>query len=139
MPQRRGLPLSPWDLLALVAAEWLGEPLDEQISRLLAELAAPTPDQRAPAGAIPAARLARFLPRLVRRTNAWVAAALGEPVTLSLARRVLCHRARVHITPAHVDVQFDLASLPIEIRLAGLDRDPGWVPAAGRIVRFLYS
>jgi hypothetical protein len=33
-------------------------------------------------------------------------------------------------------INFALAELPIEIRIAGLDRDPGWVPAAGRFIAF---
>jgi hypothetical protein len=42
----------------------------------------------------------------------------------------------VHISPSHVDVVLSLAELPVEIRLAGLDRDPGWIPAAGRYLAF---
>jgi len=54
--------------------------------------------------------------------------------------RVLCEQeARVVVTASHVDVHFRLSGLPIEIRLAGLDRDPGWVPAAGRFVAFHYE
>jgi hypothetical protein len=53
---------------------------------------------------------------------------------------VLCrHRARVNVTATHIDVFFSLAELPIEIRLAGLDRDPGWVPAAGRFIAFHFE
>jgi len=39
----------------------------------------------------------------------------------------------------HLDLFFELSEHPLEIRLAGLDRDPGWVPAAGRFVRFHYQ
>jgi hypothetical protein len=53
---------------------------------------------------------------------------------------VLCrHRARVTATATHVDVHLSLADLPIAIRLAGLDRDPGWVPAAGRFIAFHFD
>jgi hypothetical protein len=51
-------------------------------------------------------------------------------------RTVLRLRARVGVSDTHVDVHVALAELPIEVRLAGLDRDPGWVPAAGRSVAF---
>ncbi len=47
--------------------------------------------------------------------------------------------ARVKFTLTHVDVNFALQSHPIEIRLAGLDRDPGWIPAAGRYVMFSFE
>jgi hypothetical protein len=53
---------------------------------------------------------------------------------------LLCqHRARVFVTPAHVDVMLNLDRLPIEIRLARLDRNPGWLPGAGRTVTFHFE
>jgi len=36
-------------------------------------------------------------------------------------------------------VRLSLTELPLEIRLAGLDRDPGWIPAAGRFLAFHFS
>jgi hypothetical protein len=44
--------------------------------------------------------------------------------------------ARVTVTSTHLDVFFSLRDLPIEVRLSGLDRNPGWVPAAGRYIQF---
>jgi hypothetical protein len=32
-----------------------------------------------------------------------------------------------------------LATLPIELRIAGLDRDPGWIPSAGRSISFHFA
>jgi len=53
---------------------------------------------------------------------------------------ILCrHYARVRATDTHVDVYFNLADLPLAIRFAGLDRDPGWVPAAGRFILFHFN
>jgi hypothetical protein len=45
----------------------------------------------------------------------------------------------VSVTETRLDVTFALARLPFEVRLSGLDRDPGWVPAAGRYVAFHYE
>ena len=45
----------------------------------------------------------------------------------------------VEATTTHVDVALSLAGLPIAVRLAGLDRDPGWIPAAGRTVAFHFD
>ena len=59
--------------------------------------------------------------------------------TDDLANVVCRHRARITLTATHIDVFFSLAELPIEIRLAGLDRDPGWVPAAGRFIAFHFE
>jgi hypothetical protein len=44
--------------------------------------------------------------------------------------------ARVEDGGDRVDVHLPLAVLPLRVRLAGLDRDPGWIPAAGCDVRF---
>jgi hypothetical protein len=56
------------------------------------------------------------------------------------AARLLCERhARVFVTATHVDIVMRLAELPFEVRVAGLDRDPGWIPAAGRIVAFHFE
>ena len=65
--------------------------------------------------------------------------ALGIDEDTNLAKLLLHHHARVTITPTHLDVFFSLSDHPIEIRLAGLDRDPGWVPAAGRFIAFHYD
>jgi hypothetical protein len=43
------------------------------------------------------------------------------------------------VTATRVDVVFELKRLPLEVRMAGLDRDPGWVPAAGRFVAFHFE
>jgi len=81
-----------------------------------------------------AAWLDQLLPPLRRR----LAAALGVP-----ARQVgglLCRQpARIQVSPARLEVHFNLNDHPLAIRLAGLDRDPGWIPAAGRDVRFFYD
>lgn len=70
--------------------------------------------------------------------RARLARALG--VEASRAGRLLCrHPAHVRSSLTHVDVAFSLRDLPIAIRLSGLDRDPGWIPAADRIVSFRYD
>jgi hypothetical protein len=45
----------------------------------------------------------------------------------------------VLVTDTRVDIVIQLAEHAIEVRLAGLDRDPGWIPAAGRDVRFHFE
>jgi hypothetical protein len=46
------------------------------------------------------------------------------------------HRASVVVSATHLDITFSLADLPLEVRFAGIDRDPGWIPAAGKFVYF---
>lgn len=43
---------------------------------------------------------------------------------------------RVRATATHVDVVLSLQDVDLTARVAGLDRDPGWVPVLGRIVLF---
>jgi hypothetical protein len=62
--------------------------------------------------------------------------ALGSAGGAALLCRV---PARLRTTPTHVHVFIRLEEYPIEIRLAGLDRDPGWIPAAGRYVSFHFD
>jgi hypothetical protein len=42
----------------------------------------------------------------------------------------------VLVTRTHVDVVLSLEDVDLPVRVAGLDRDPGWVPMLGRIVLF---
>jgi hypothetical protein len=61
-------------------------------------------------------------------------------LTARTAGPLLCRQpGAVFVTPAHVHVALSLESLPIEVRLSGLDRDPGWIPAAGRHVTFAFE
>jgi hypothetical protein len=65
--------------------------------------------------------------------------ALGVDAPDALTRLLCCHVAQVDCTATAIDVHLSLAALPIEIRVAGLDRDPGWIPAAGRSIAFHFE
>lgn len=115
--------LDRWEFLAL-----LGRALDPEMEadplwNVLAELA-DRPLDRDP-GTLewpdPAPLLRERLP-------------VDDPIAFLLRRF-----GRVALTPAHVDVFFSLAAHPIEIRLSGLDRDPGWLLPAGRHVAFHFD
>ncbi len=165
-PRSPGLALSPWDFLALLGERLAGRALrNDALWPLLCSLAGEDetgPDASArqfiaapplpaalhlylrppvgtnsfahPAPTTWAAWLRQLLPPLRRR----LAAALGVP-----ARQiggVLCRQpARIRVAPGRLEVYFSLNAHPLCIRLAGLDRDPGWIPAAGREVRFFYD
>jgi hypothetical protein len=62
--------------------------------------------------------------------------ALGLDGDDEIASVLLLSRAEVIPTLSRVDVLFSLSDLPVAVRLSGLDRDPGWIPAAGRTVAF---
>jgi hypothetical protein len=53
-------------------------------------------------------------------------------------RRLVLRRGRVSVSLTHADVELPLASIDVRIRRCGLDVDPGWVAAYGRVVRFHY-
>jgi hypothetical protein len=81
----------------------------------------------------------RWLDRLLPYLRARLLRALdgSEPETLG---PMLCRaRARIFVTADRLDVMLSLEEHPIAIRLAGLDRDPGWVPAAGRFLAFHFE
>ena len=87
-----------------------------------------------------APRLQRWLDWLCGYLRARLARALGFPASSTAALTLLLQQpARVQTTSTHVRVSFSLAQHPLEIRVAGLDRDPGWVPAAGRNFAFFYE
>ena len=83
--------------------------------------------------------LRRWLDHVLPYVRARLSLALGvAPSHAELAPLLFEHQARVLTTTTRLDVVFSLQEHPIAIRLAGLDRDPGWVPAAGRVVAFHY-
>ncbi len=47
--------------------------------------------------------------------------------------------ARLIVTHTHIDVHMPLDAIDIDVRCAGLDRDPGWVPEFGYIVTFHFQ
>lgn len=118
--------LNIWDFVTIVGKE-LDEETDDPIWELLRNLADREDELITPAW------LSDLLPHLRARLHL----ALG--IDDDLAEVLLHHEAKITITPTHAHVFFPLADHPIEIRLSGLDRNPGWVPAAGRFIAFHYD
>jgi hypothetical protein len=77
----------------------------------------------------------RWVAHLAAYVRVRLAAALGVPPSKA-APLALRRPAHVLVTDTQIDVVSALDDLAIEVRLAGLDRDPGHVPAAGRTLRF---
>ena len=79
-------------------------------------------------------RWLRSVTPVVRRR---LAAELGvDPAGAAAVLRV---PGLVHHSRTHVDVVMDLEAISLPVRLAGLDRDPGWVPRLGRVVAFVFT
>ena len=79
----------------------------------------------------PGARWIACLAEFLRVRLALASEGLG-PEALRLAGRVTSDEERI-------EVRFELARLPIALRLAGLDRDPGWLPAERRSLSFHFE
>ncbi|MFC5219683.1 hypothetical protein [Streptomyces coerulescens] len=82
------------------------------------------------------ARLADLTVRELRDRLAGRAPA-RQPQTALLAQ-VLHRRGEIAAFPGWLEVRLDLDDVSVDLRAAGLDLDPGWLPALGCIVRFRY-
>ena len=123
-PEEPGIDLPIWDFLTLVGRRLLdAPPAEDPVWGMLACLAG-RPESEPPHW--------DGLDEAMQRIKAWIAAERVEGL-------VVVHRARVLLTDTHLDVFLSLEELPIEIRIARLDRDPGWVPAAGRYIAFHFQ
>ena len=77
--------------------------------------------------------LAAVLPLL----RAMLSNALGEG--FDPLSDLLLRRGQLYVTSSHVDLVMPLGSVAMPVRVAGLDFDPGWLPAFGRVVQFHYE
>lgn len=91
-----------------------------------------------PSSALGFKPLDRWLAWLLPYLQARVARSLACGVSDDWPALLLKHRATIACTDTKLDVTFSLNQHPLAIRIAGLDRDPGWVPAAGRFIAFHY-
>ena len=83
---------------------------------------------------LPSERSARWVACLA----AFIEFRLGM-ATSGLSSSLLQMPAQVRIREDSVLVQFALASLPMSIRMAGLDRNPSWLPTEGRDLMFEFK
>jgi hypothetical protein len=81
--------------------------------------------------------LALVLPFLRRRLQ-W---ALQPEATeaFDLAQMLLLSAGRLYVTATHVDLVMRLEDISLPVRIAGLDRNPGWLPDFGRVVLFHFE
>jgi len=137
-PLANSLDLNIWDFLAVLGNRFTdGQLRYDPVWKTLAQLAGreefeepgkqnpwlPPPSEEWVAGL--ALQVTEFLDRSLNRHNA--------------DKFVSCLPASLTFTSTHVDVFYSMESHPIEIRIACLDRDPGWIPAAGRYVAFHFD
>lgn len=126
-PRRpRTLDCSPWRFLLACGRLYAGRAFaDDPLATWLRE--------RAPERA---AAVRTRHPGLFHSLRERVAIALALEDARELVPALLRLPARIEDGGERVDLHMDLATLPLPVRLAGLDRDPGWIPAAACDVRF---
>jgi hypothetical protein len=84
-------------------------------------------------------RRRRWFACLALYLKARLARALGETSARAALRVICAQPGRVIREGECVAVHFPLVDHPIALRIAGLDRDPGWIPAAGYFVEFHFA
>ena len=67
-----------------------------------------------------------------------LAAELAVPAADAAAELIL-RPGHVYATRTHVDVVLPLDAASVPVRRSGMDRNPGWVPALGRVVAFHFE
>lgn len=128
--------LSPFALLWWLGRHWRGRRfLADPLAPWLRDAAGLAPHEPVSRWFQPPEPLPphRWLAGLATRLHARLALATGHrrPLALLLAQPGTLIERGEHITLA-----FPLAHHPLPLRLAGLDRDPGYLPAAGRSIGF---
>ncbi|WP_203799095.1 hypothetical protein, partial [Paractinoplanes tereljensis] len=127
-----------WVLHALATRMVPADPADPAVLALCGL----TPQDQPPSaiGEPPTARERRALARIARRwitaTADLLASAPSDPAAMvvELARRP----GVVVADPGWIGIHLPLADVRLDVRRAGLDLDPGWVPWLRTVVRFVY-
>ena len=78
----------------------------------------------------------RWLKNLTEYAERRLLQALNLKNRRQMSELMFERNASVTVTATHFETTFRLADLPFEIRQSGLDRDPGWIPAAGKYIKF---
>jgi hypothetical protein len=145
------LPIGSWGWLAIIARRLLGDRADVADDPIWTALAGVDNEGAAddePAVAMfdrLAATAATILDAFVSDLDRRLQSALAfEPRSIEegralLAARVLFRRGRLAWSATHVDLHMTMDQVDIAVRLAGLDANPGWVPALGRVITFYFE
>lgn len=83
--------------------------------------------------------LARWVDWWAAYLRARLIDALGLDGPDALPAALFGYHARILASAARLDVMLRLDEVSLPVRFAGLDRDPGWVPVAGRTIAFHFQ
>lgn len=103
-----------------------------------------------PFSGLASAPLTEFLPQPFSYWLTAVGPLIGQWLTARLSRfeelpagwdyvNFFAHPATVLVTRTHLDVKLPLESISTPARLVGLDLNPGWQPAWGRVITFYFE
>jgi len=76
----------------------------------------------------------RVLPLVTTRLREALGGSLDPSSPEDLAS-LLAIPATFHIEPMHLDVTLPLDAISLPVRMAGLDRSPGWLPSFGKVIQ----
>ncbi|HLV35657.1 MAG TPA: hypothetical protein VKY59_11110 [Spirillospora sp.] len=119
--------LNAWQRLAWLARGLLDDTPPDPVWEILAALAEEEADEIA---------LQTWLDAALPQAQEYLRARLEEPAALIEALR---DPAVLYVTRTHIDVVFSLDQIRLALRMAGLDRDPGWVPQLARVISLHYE
>ena len=129
-----------------------GNPVEQAVHELRAYLPQASDNSltRAPFGKAPIACRKRLTAQGIHvDLSQWlslVIPALGKIIQMllklssssshTLVKNLFTSPGQFHVTTTHIDFVTDINNISISIRAAGLDRNPGWLPEWGRVVKF---
>jgi hypothetical protein len=123
--------VSPWLLLDALARTLITEPPPDPLWGMLATLA----EESTGTLADPAAAQQQIYLH-IPTIQAWLEV---RRIAWDALPAKLHQPAQLYITRTHVDLHFGIEQIDLEIRRAGLDQNPGWVPELARIVTFHFG
>jgi hypothetical protein len=80
--------------------------------------------------------LCRWLARALPAIRLRLVRALRQP---EFERDLLLRTGRVYLTATSIDLILPLGAISLPVRMAGLDRDPGWMHDFGRVIKFHFE
>lgn len=81
--------------------------------------------------------MATVLPKIRRRLQTVLN--IQGPDQADVGRTLMWFSGKLYVTATHVDLVMSLEDISIPVRLAGLDRNPGWAPDYGRVIQFYFQ
>lgn len=137
-PRDPGLPAPLWALLLALAEAWRlpADALQDAMRQRCPDWVAPAVMPAAPG--VAAGPWADWLPAFARSLRRRLCRRLGLRVAAWPRALTLARPARLWLSEAEWVAEFDLGAHDVAWRLAGLDRDPGWLPSTGISLRFVF-